>query len=270
MSFPDQLADKLFGGDMWTLTKHVSTIVESNSFAKLKLIALGLGFLVFIIEFFNIYVADTTNSKNEEKYKKLVNLFLMLIIIVTTIFSPVYTILVKAAIALPSQITSQSITKYYIEEYQVNLSEMINANKNSSKTSNSILNKSLFKSMAQCIIATIIFICARLLCFIIPVLQGILFKWLVMIGPICLIFSINSLTKIVAVNWLSLTLATAWTSFFASASLLLITNHGTMERLVNSSGVNDILLLSVHGIVAILMLAVGTFPIAIYMFSAKL
>jgi hypothetical protein len=259
----DQLIQSLIGGQMWHISDAVDIVTQNpfaGTMASIKIAAGILGFGVLCLQAFKIFI---DGFQGQEALRRGITALMIAAIVMCFIQTPMYTLLLKTVIAAPAETIAGMVRDAYNEKFLEVTAKSWQAVGASKSEGFLAFTMNLGAQLVTTLLSAIIYVISTVLLIITPVIQKLLFKLMVIIGPICMVFALSDYTKSIAKQWLSLTLSIAWLGVFgAVAQYLSLTVHDSMVI-----SVSDPLKTIIYGLVSIII-QISAFGLSAYVFGA--
>jgi len=181
---------------------------------------------------------------------------------------PVYFIMMKFLFALPADSIASAINSITDQNFVDSIVKLLDSFKDTSGGGLNIMKSILGGTMVANLLAGLIWILAFCCIFITSYLQSILFLYLFILGPICIVFGFFDWTVSVFKAWVSLTLTVCWVGVVGSASFLVCFKSGLLKNLEPGlDGWAGAISIIIFGTVAIILFC-SAFPITAYFFKS--
>jgi hypothetical protein len=187
-------------------------------------------------------------------------------VVIGIVSSPTYDLIVKGIIAGPPAALAGRMTDVYLVDFAEDVGGVFGQFGASKEGVRNIVTATFDGSLVSSILASIVFAAVAILVFLLPLLIGKLMLLVYLVGPICLMFSLCEWTLQVAKNWLGAALTIAWTAFFASAAMLIITKADIMAKCSEGAGWSEVITVIVYGVIGIVLM-IGSYMISRELFG---
>ena len=272
VSVQDSLVNQVFNvtNGPWDLTGKIDGLINtaqmSSVMSSIHVAALLMGFALMMIQVLIMFFK--AGSERSNIMSKFIPLIFQVALIAAISSSPLYDFIVKGLIAFPAQATAKVISDQYMSQFIGMWEGVFGNSASAAQHSFTIDVGAIANALVTTLIAAIVSFCAIIVNLGMPILQGIIFQLLYLMGPICLIFGICEYTQQVAKTWVGLSMAVAWMGVMAAlGQAISCMPGGPIDAMKAGSIEMDAITAAIYGAVSILVM-LAAFPLSMMIFGS--
>jgi len=262
----EQLANTSFGDEIWNCTALLDKSPETWAGTANTMIA-NAWMITGLLVAFQIIIITVNIAKSQGNFWYNVSPLIFKLIILTAFVNPItYSLLVKGVFGNICDAIANNITMTYIDSYLDQVELFMGKTSEAPNKPVAILTSVIDGSLFHRVIAALIYAVAAIMMFVTSMIQPYIFTFLYLIGPFCIIFSLNDFTFSVLKNWISAILMTGFAGIFGSIAFLICSRAGLVESLANGAGWDNSLIVIIYGACAVAFYAM-IWPISSFLFG---
>lgn len=209
--------------NVWQCRSSAVNVISKSGELYSNLIRVGMGILTVtaLLQLTNKTMQHFGSGQinSEKPYMYIFEWLISLVLFAFLCSGPVYAVLIRDAIAGIPDLISQLILKSFYEEMYSNLLTLLHSEKEGILASSwHFLTMTMSGGTTQAILSGVMYIITKILLFIFPMVQKMIFAVVVIMGPICLPFGMCDWTKRIAFSWLGMALTVSMWGVVGSAS----------------------------------------------------
>jgi len=276
---------RTFRGHVWQSTRYIKEpagtgatatqvrMTVSRSIGSLCKLGIAIAILFMMFQLLSDYVNIVLPMRGTLTHiltKTLLKFFICVILLTPPVYQWICVSIGDIADSIAAGLSGSTVSGMTVgrsADMTRDLAGMFRALSGGGGSSSSFL-MSIGGNLLSGFIAIVVFTVAMIFLIIMPLLQSVLFTFVVYLGPLCLPFMMFDGTSSYARSWLNVLLATAFMGVVGTIAMVLSQTAGFVSDLSIYGQAENFILMLVYGIISIVLMAL-CYPISASLFGAS-